>query len=147
MPIFYVDSKNYLPRVIMGLRIIQILSPERAREIMFCIIRNPIISRGRSFLLSTWKIGINVFISSLPFQRYNKWRSKLMLPAVSHVTDWMCGVGGGGERVRAVGKPTRVNLWNYWLKHGLRYYIPEIFSAQCNLRFKSLKSRYIKEMK
>ena len=109
MPIFYVDSKNYLPREIMGLRIIQILSPERAREIMFCIIRNPIISRGRSFLLSTWKIGINVFISSLPFQRYNKWRSKLMLPAVSHVTDWMCGVGVGGERVRAVGKPTTVN--------------------------------------
>ena len=32
-----------------------------------------------------------------------------MLPAVSHVTDWMCGVGVGGERVRAVGKPTTVN--------------------------------------
>ena len=48
MPTFYVDSKNDLPREIMGFRIIQkINSLAVARELIFCIILNPIISLGR----------------------------------------------------------------------------------------------------
>ena len=48
MPTFYVDSKNDLPREIMGFRIIQkINSLANAPELIFCIILNPIISLGR----------------------------------------------------------------------------------------------------
>ena len=47
MPTFYVDSKNDLPREIMGFRIIQkINSLAVARELIFCIILNHIISLG-----------------------------------------------------------------------------------------------------
>ena len=47
MPTFYVDSKNDLPREIMGFRIIQnIISLARSGD-NICIILNPIISLGR----------------------------------------------------------------------------------------------------
>ena len=47
MPTFYVDSKNDLPREIMGFRIIQnIISLARSGD-NICIILNPIITLGR----------------------------------------------------------------------------------------------------